>query len=61
MASYIVVDEEITNADEFQKYAQQVCPTLSQFGGKELARTQPETLEGDWKSKPERRARQSLV
>lgn len=51
MASYIVADEEITNPDEFQKYAQQVGPTLNKFGGKVLARTQPETLEGNWKSK----------
>ena len=51
MAAYIVADEEITNPDEFQKYAQQVGPTLNKFGGKVLARSQPETLEGNWRSK----------
>lgn len=51
MACYILADEEITNPDEFQKYAQQVGPTLSKVGGKVLARSQPETLEGKWKSK----------
>ena len=52
MAGYIVADIEITDPDEYQKYAQQTAATLEQYGGKFLVRGgQPETLEGDWKAK----------
>ena len=52
MAGYIVADIEITDRDEYQKYAQQTEATLEPYGGKFLVRGgQPETLEGDWKSK----------
>jgi len=52
MAGYIVADIEITNPDEYQKYARQTAATLEPYGGKYLVRGgQPETLEGDWKSK----------
>ena len=52
MVGYIVADVEITDADEYQKYAQQTEATLEPYGGKFLARGgQPETLEGDWKAK----------
>jgi uncharacterized protein (DUF1330 family) len=52
MADYIVVDIEITDPDEYQQYAQQVGATITKYGGKILVRGgQPETLEGDWKTK----------
>ncbi len=52
MAGYIVADIEITDPDEYQKYAQQTAATLERYGGKFLVRGgQPETLEGDWKTK----------
>ncbi len=46
-------DTKTANPDEFQKYAQQAMPTVSQYGGKLLtsARSQLETLEGVWKPK----------
>jgi uncharacterized protein (DUF1330 family) len=51
MASYIVADIEITDPDEYQKYAQQTAGTLKEYGGKFLVRGgQPETVEGDWKA-----------
>lgn len=52
MAAYIVVDIEITDPNEYQKYAQQTAATLERYGGKFLVRgSNPETLEGDWKTK----------
>ena len=52
MAGYIVADIEITDSDEYQKYAQQTAATLERYGGKFMVRGgQPETLEGDWKAK----------
>jgi uncharacterized protein (DUF1330 family) len=52
MAGYIVADIEITDPSEYQTYAQQTAATLERYGGKFLARGgNPETLEGDWKTK----------
>jgi uncharacterized protein (DUF1330 family) len=52
MAGYIIADIEITDTAEYQTYSQQVAATLEPYGGKFLTRGgQPETLEGDWKSK----------
>ena len=52
MAGYIVADIEITDPDEYQKYAQHTAATLEPYGGKFLVRGgQPETVEGDWKTK----------
>jgi uncharacterized protein (DUF1330 family) len=52
MAGYIVADIEITDPDEYQKYAQHTAATLERYGGKFLVRGgQPETVEGDWKTK----------
>ncbi len=52
MAAYIVVDIEITDPSEYQTYAQQTAATLERYGGKFLVRGgNPETLEGDWKTK----------
>jgi uncharacterized protein (DUF1330 family) len=52
MAGYIVADIEITDPNEYQKYAQHTAATLEPYGGKFLVRGgQPETVEGDWKTK----------
>lgn len=52
MAAYIVVDIEITDPDEYQRYAEQTAATIERYGGKFLVRGgQPETIEGDWKTK----------
>ena len=52
MAGYIVVDIEITDPNEYQTYAKQTAATIEHYGGKFLVRGgEPETLEGDWKTK----------
>ena len=52
MAAYYIADVEITNPEEYQTYARQVPPTLSQYGGKFLVRGgQSETIEGNWNTK----------
>jgi len=52
MASYIVADIEITDPYEYQTYAKQTAATIERYGGKFLVRGgEPETLEGDWKTK----------
>jgi len=52
MAGYIVADVEITDPEEYQRYVKQVPPTVERYGGKFLVRSgQPETIEGDWKTK----------
>jgi len=52
MAGYIIADIEITDPDEYQKYARHTAATLEPYGGKFLVRGgQPETLEGDWKTR----------
>ncbi len=52
MAGYFVADIEVTDPDEWQKYRQQVGATITKYGGKFLVRGgQPETVEGDWKTK----------
>ncbi len=38
MAGYIVADIEITDPDEYQKYARQTAATLERYGGKFLVR-----------------------
>ena len=52
MADYIVADIDITDPDEFRKYAQQAAATVERYGGKYLVPgRRPETVEGDWKAK----------
>lgn len=52
MASYIVADIEITDPEEYQRYARQTQATIDKYGGKFLVRGgQPETIEGDWQAK----------
>ena len=48
MTGYIVADIEITDQDEYQRYARQTLATIEKYDGKFLVRGgQPETLEGD--------------
>ena len=48
MAGYIVADIEITDQDEYQRYARQTLATIEKYDGKFLVRGGlPETLEGD--------------
>lgn len=50
MAGYIIADIEITDPEEYKRYAQQTAATLEPFNGKFLVRGgQPETIEGEWK------------
>jgi uncharacterized protein (DUF1330 family) len=52
MASYIVADIEIADPYEYQTYAKQTAATIERYGGKFVVRGgEPETLEGDWKTK----------
>jgi len=52
MAAYIVVDVEITDPNVYQTYAKQTAATIERYGGKFVVRGgEPETLEGDWKTK----------
>lgn len=52
MAGYIIADVEITDPEEYKRYAQQTPGTVEQYGGRFIVRGgQPETLEGDWQTK----------
>ena len=49
MNAYIIVDVEVTDAELYEHYKQQVPATLAAYGGRFLARGGGvETLEGDW-------------
>ena len=53
MPAYVLAEIEITNADGYKEYSQQVPATIEKFGGRFLHRGGPVTLlEGEW---PERR------
>ena len=50
MASYIIVDVQVTNPTTYKQYRESVLPTLEAYGGRYLARGgAAENLEGDWK------------
>ena len=52
MRAYVIVDIEITDPAEFEKYRTMVAPTIAQFGGRYVARGgRTEVLEGQWKPK----------
>jgi len=52
MAAYFIADVEITDPEEYRRYAQLTGPIVERYGGKFLAvDAQPETTEGDWHSK----------
>ncbi len=49
MAAYVIVEVEVTNAEEYEDYKKLATPTVAQYGGKYIARGgKSETLEGDW-------------
>lgn len=49
MKGYIIFDEDVTDPEILQEYAQQAGAILEQYGGKVLtAGGAIETLEGDW-------------
>ena len=53
MAAYLVVQINVKDQDEFEKYKVMAAPAISAYGGKYLVRGGAMTsLEGDWK--PER-------
>ena len=52
MAAYFIADVDITDAEEYRRYAQQAGPIIRQYGGKTLVMdNQPETTEGNWHPK----------
>ena len=53
MAAYLVVQIDVKDQSEFEKYKVMVTPSISAYGGKYLVRGGAITvMEGDWK--PER-------
>ena len=49
MPAYVVVDVEVTDPTEYEKYKALAPAAIANFGGHFLARGgQAETLEGDW-------------
>ena len=53
MPAYVIAEVEITNPEGYKEYGAMVPPTITQYGGRFLARGgKSQALEGDW---PERR------
>jgi len=48
MPAYIVVDSNVTDPEAFKAYAEKVGAILKAHGGKAIASTPPQSLEGDW-------------
>jgi uncharacterized protein (DUF1330 family) len=49
MSAYIVVDMNVSDPQEYQKYAQAAARTVAQYGGRYLVRGgNPQPVEGDW-------------
>ncbi len=49
MPAYVVVDVEITNHEEYEKYKKLTPAAIAAYGGKFIVRGGPvEVLEGDW-------------
>ena len=68
MAGYIIADIEITDPNEYQRYAQQTQATIDKYGGKSCMRRLTRNYRGRLAGKAhrhhrvsERRAGQSLV
>jgi len=52
MSAYVILDIDVTDPEGYQEYAKLAPPTVTQYGGRYLARGGPnETLEGDWQAK----------
>ena len=49
MATYLIVESEVTDPEGFEEYRKLAPATVAEFGGKYLARGGAvETLEGEW-------------
>jgi uncharacterized protein (DUF1330 family) len=49
MTAYVIAEVEIVNAEGYKEYTAMVPATITQYGGRFLARGgQSEVLEGDW-------------
>ena len=49
MTAYIILDIEVTDPVNYERYKALAAPTVAQYGGKYIVRGgQAETLEGDW-------------
>ena len=52
MPAYVIVELEVTDPVDYEKYKKQAAATVQQYGGKYIVRGGAcETLEGDWKPK----------
>ena len=52
MATYVIVDLDVQDADAFEQYRKQVPAVIESFGGRYLVRGgRSETVEGDWQPK----------
>jgi uncharacterized protein (DUF1330 family) len=52
MPAYVVVDIEVKNPADYERYKALAPPSVAQYGGKYLARGgSTEVLEGSWKPK----------
>ena len=51
MSAYVIVDIEVTDPEGYKEYIKAAPATVSQFGGRYLARGgATETLEGEWQA-----------
>ncbi len=49
MATYLIIDINVTNREKFVQYAEAVQKTVKTYGGTYLCKWgAPESLEGDW-------------
>ena len=49
MTAYVIVDVEVTDAEEYEVYKKLAPPAVALYGGKYIARAgKTEILEGDW-------------
>jgi len=52
MPAYVIVQIEVTNPTQYEKYKALAPPAIRKYGGRYLVRGQPvETLEGSWSPK----------
>jgi uncharacterized protein (DUF1330 family) len=52
MASYVIVDIEVTDPERYKQYIEVAPPTIARFGGKYIVRGgRAERLEGEWTPK----------
>lgn len=52
MPAYVIVEIEVTEPNEYERYKQLAPPTIARYGGKYLVRGGPvDVLEGEWSPK----------